>query len=41
MTNDEAATSRKDKSFAYLDHLPDPNVLTKEIADNLESALGV
>lgn len=30
----------KDKSFADLDNLPDPDVLAEEIAENLESALG-
>lgn len=30
----------KDKSLADLDNLPDPDVLTEEIAENLESALG-
>ena len=30
----------KDKSLADLDHLPDPDVLAEEIAENLESALG-
>jgi type I restriction enzyme M protein len=29
----------KDKSLADLDHLPDHDVLAKEIAENLESAL--
>ncbi len=31
----------KDKSLADLDNLPDPDVLAEEIAENLESALGV
>jgi len=30
----------KDKSLADLDNLPDPDVLAKEIAENLQSALG-
>jgi hypothetical protein len=29
----------KDKSLSDLDNLPDPDVLAKEIAENLESAL--
>ena len=33
-------TFLKDKSLAYLDNLPDPDVLAEEIAENLESALG-
>ena len=31
----------KDKSLADLDNLPDPDVLAEEIAENLESALGI
>ncbi|WP_018616369.1 hypothetical protein [Segetibacter koreensis] len=30
----------KDKSLAYSDNLPDPDVLAEEIAENLESGLG-
>jgi type I restriction enzyme M protein len=31
----------KDKSLADLDNLPAPDVLAEEIAENLESGLGV
>lgn len=31
----------KGKSLADLENLPDPDVLAEEIAENLESALGV
>jgi type I restriction enzyme M protein len=31
----------KDKSLADLDNLPDLDVLAEELAENLESALGV
>lgn len=33
-------TWQKDKSLAYLDNLPDPDVVAEEIAENLERALG-